>query len=79
MSVGWLPPRATLKRPTKSVSRPQTFEVAGHQVLVIERDGGWHVAVDQTEVARRFQTAADAWAAGVGVVDRLDTFVRAGM
>lgn len=79
MGVGWLPPRATLKKPVKSASRPQTFEVAGHQVLVTERDGAWYVAVDQTEVTRRFETAADAWTAGVGVVDRLDAFARAGM
>lgn len=78
MGVGWLPARATLKKPAKSVTRTQTFEVSGHQVLLTERDGAWHVAVDQTEVTRRFETAADAWTAGVGVVDRLDAFASAG-
>lgn len=73
MGAAWLPERATLKRPVKkSAPRPpQTFEISGHQVLLTEEDGVWHVAVDQHMDPRRYESAADAWSAGVGEADRL--------
>jgi ureidoglycolate hydrolase len=56
----------------KSVSRPQAFEISGHQVLLTEENGVWHVAVDQIVDPHRYESAADAWSAGVGEADRLD-------
>jgi hypothetical protein len=62
-----------LKKPTKvRASKPQAFEVSGHQVLLTEENGAWHVSVDQAADPRRFESAAEAWAAGVGEADRLD-------
>lgn len=73
MGVAWLPARATLRKPVKkSASKPQAFEVSGHQVLLTEENGVWHVAVDQTLDPHRYESAADAWSAGVGEADRLD-------
>lgn len=73
MGTAWLPARATLKKPAiVRTSKPQAFEVSGHQVLLTEENGAWHVSVDQAADPRRFESAADAWAAGVGEADRLD-------
>jgi hypothetical protein len=55
------------------VSRPTTFEVGAHALVVTKiLEGRWRVAVDGKSLDTSFDTQADAWEAGVREADRLD-------
>ncbi|HTN53422.1 MAG TPA: hypothetical protein VML50_13530 [Anaeromyxobacter sp.] len=48
------------------VTRPATFEVAGHQVVVARiMERRWTVTVDSHRLDATYDTQAEAWEAGV--------------
>jgi hypothetical protein len=50
----------------------ELYQVGNHVVKVTGAPGRWTVAVDEAALDRSFPTPADAWAAGVHEVDRLE-------
>ncbi len=67
--------RPTTTIPDALVTRPTTFDVAGHELAVAKvREGRWTVAVDGHPLDASFDTQADAWQAGVREVNRLGAF-----
>jgi hypothetical protein len=50
----------------------ELFEVGSHVVKVTNAQGRWAVTVDGTLLERWFTSQADAWAAGVHEVDRIE-------
>jgi hypothetical protein len=53
------------------VTRPATFDVAGHQVVVARlMERRWSVTVDSHPLDSTYDTQAEAWEAGVRDVQR---------
>ncbi len=50
----------------------KSFQVGNRTVRVSSANGRFAVTVDETPLSTWFMTLADAWAAGVREVDRLD-------
>ncbi len=65
--------RAPVKVPDAVVTRPATFIVGDHTlVLVMAMEGRWTVTVDSRLLDSSYGTEADAWEAGVRDAARLD-------
>ncbi len=59
--------------PDVIVSRPTTFHVGEHALVVTKvQEGRWTVAVDDRRLDASFMTQAEAWEAGVREAHRLD-------
>jgi len=59
--------------PAAIVTRPVTFDVGEHKLVVTKLlEGRWTVAVDGRPLDASFETQADAWQAGVREAYRLD-------
>ena len=65
--------RAPIAVPDAVVTRPTTFAVGDHTlVLQMAMEGRWTVTVDARPLAGSYDTEADAWEAGVRDAHRLD-------
>lgn len=56
------------------VTRPTTFQVGAHAVVVAKLPTGtrWSVSVDSRLLDQSFESQVDAWEAGVRDADRVD-------
>jgi hypothetical protein len=65
--------RAPITIPDAVVTRPTTFAVGDHTlVLAMAMEGRWTVTVDARPLSGSYDTEADAWEAGVRDAHRLD-------